>query len=121
MDIPVVRIALTKKDFGTYYPDKDTWTREKIGKDYYYGSTLVWNKAGGRTERNSRAKANILATEEDMQRIEKFCGKNEWYKSEWWEHIYRFQSSIAIEERRKAENRKCSRNGAKAKGRRTKT
>ncbi len=106
MDIPVVRIALTKKDFGTYYPDKDTWTREKIGKDYYYGSTLVWNKAGGRTERNSRAKANILATEEDMQRIEKFCGKNEWYKSEWWEHIYRFQSSIAIEERRKAENRK---------------
>ena len=46
MDIPVVRIALTKKDFGTYYPDKDTWTREKIGKDYYYGSTLVWNKAG---------------------------------------------------------------------------
>lgn len=106
MDIPVVRIALTKKDFGTYYPDKDTWTREKIGKDYYYGSTLVWNKAGGRTEQNSRAKANILATEEDMQRIEKFCGKNEWYKSEWWEHIYRFQSSIAIEERRKAENRK---------------
>lgn len=49
--------------------------KRKIGKDYYYGSTLVWNKAGGRTERNSRAKANILATEEDMQRIEKFCGK----------------------------------------------
>lgn len=109
MDIPVVRIALTKKDFGTYYPDKDTWTREKIGKDYYYGSTLVWNKAGGRTERNSRAKANILATEEDMQRIEKFCGKNEWYKSEWWEHIYWFQSSIVHEERRRRENRKYER------------
>lgn len=106
MNIPVVRIALTKKDFGTYYPDKDTWTREKIVKDYYYGSTLVWNQEEGRTERNAREKANILATEEDMQRIEKFCGKNEWYKSEWWEHIYRFQSSIAIEERRKAENRK---------------
>lgn len=24
--IPVVRIALTKKDFGTYWPDKQIWT-----------------------------------------------------------------------------------------------
>ena len=106
MDIPAVRIVLAKKDFGTYYPQKAAWTREKIAKDYYYGSTLVWNQEEGRAERNSRAKANILATEEDMQRIEKFCGENEWYKSEWWEYIYWFQSSIAIEERRKAENRK---------------
>ena len=86
MNIPVVRIAVTKKDFGTYYPDKDTWTREKIAQDYYYSLALVWDEAGGRAERNTRAKANILASEEDMQRIEKFCGKNEWYKSEWWEH-----------------------------------
>ena len=40
MDIPVVRIALTKKDFGTYYPDKDTWTREKIGKAYILAFSL---------------------------------------------------------------------------------
>lgn len=75
MNIPVVRIAVTKKDFGTYYPDKDTWTREKIAQDYYYSLALVWDEAGGRAERNTRAKANILASEEDMQRIEKFCGK----------------------------------------------
>lgn len=108
MNIPVVRIALTKKDFGIYYPDKDTWTREQIAQDYYYSSALVWDKAGGRTERNTRAKANILATEEDMQRIEKFCGENG-YKREWWEHIYRFQSSIVYEERRRRENRKYER------------
>lgn len=108
MDIPVVRIALTKKDFGIYYPDKDTWTREQIVQDYYYGATLVWDKAGGRTERNARAKSNILASEEDMQRIEKFCGENG-YKSEWWEHIYQFQSSIVYEERRRRENRKYER------------
>ena len=77
MDIPAVRIAVAKKDFGTYYPGKDTWTREKITKDYYYNPTLVWDKEGGRTERNARAKSNILATEEDMQRIEKFCGSSE--------------------------------------------
>lgn len=109
MNIPVVRIAVAKKDFGTYYPDKDTWTREKIAQGYYYSSALVWDKAGGRAERNTRAKANILASEEDMQRIEKFCGKNEWYKSEWWEHIYRFQDSIVHEERRRRENRKYER------------
>lgn len=107
MNIPVVRIALTKKDFGIYYPDKDIWTREKIAQDYYYGATLVWDKAGGRTERNARAKSNILASEEDMQRIEKFCGENGW--CEWWEHIYRFQSSIVYEERRRRENRKYER------------
>ena len=69
MNIPVVRIAVTKKDFGTYYPDKDTWTREKIAQDYYYSLALVWDEAGGRAERNTRAKANILASEEDLQRI----------------------------------------------------
>ncbi len=109
MNIPVVRIAVAKKDFGTYYPDKDTWSREKIAQDYYYSLALVWDKAGGRAERNTRAKANILASEEDMQRIEKFCGKNEWYKSEWWEHIYRFQDSIVHEEKRRRENRKYER------------
>lgn len=28
--IPVVRIALTKKDFGTYWPDKQIWTRQQL-------------------------------------------------------------------------------------------
>ncbi len=42
MNIPVVRIAVTKKDFGTYRTDQDIWTREKIAQDYYYGATLVW-------------------------------------------------------------------------------
>ena len=46
MNIPVVRIAVTKKDFGTYYPDKDTWTREKIAQDYYYSLALVWDEEG---------------------------------------------------------------------------
>ena len=107
MNIPVVRIAVTKKDFGTYRTDQDIWTREKIAQDYYYGATLVWDKEGGRAERNTRAKANILASEEDMQRIEKFCGENGW--CEWWDHIYRFQSSIVYEERRRRENRKYER------------
>lgn len=32
MNIPVVRIAVTKKDFGTYRTDQDIWTREKIAE-----------------------------------------------------------------------------------------
>ena len=36
-DTPVVRIVTTKKDFGTYYPEKDTWTREKIEAERGWG------------------------------------------------------------------------------------
>ena len=38
-DTPVVRIVTTKKDFGTYYPEKDTWTREKIEAEGGWGQT----------------------------------------------------------------------------------
>lgn len=36
--IPVVRIALTKKDFGTYWPDKNIWTRQQVS--YYRPITV---------------------------------------------------------------------------------
>ena len=28
-EIPMVRIVLTKKDFGTYWPEKEEWTRQR--------------------------------------------------------------------------------------------
>lgn len=37
--IPVVRIALTKKDFGTYWPDKQIWTRSNFQLTALYGPT----------------------------------------------------------------------------------
>lgn len=44
-DIPVARIVTTKKDFGTYYPEKDTWTREKIEAERGWGR-LIWQQNG---------------------------------------------------------------------------
>lgn len=36
-EMPMVRIVLTKKDFGTYWPEKEEWTRQKIKPDSCYG------------------------------------------------------------------------------------
>lgn len=29
-EIPLVRIVLTKKDFGNYFPEADEWTKQKL-------------------------------------------------------------------------------------------
>ena len=40
-DTPAVRIVLTKKDCGTYWPEREEWTRQKVKTDRYYGG-LIW-------------------------------------------------------------------------------
>ena len=40
-EIPLVRIVCTKKDFASYIPEKEQWTRQKIETDGGYG-TLIW-------------------------------------------------------------------------------
>lgn len=42
--IPVVRIALAKKDFGTYWPDKHVWTRQQVS---YYRPIWMNTYTGG--------------------------------------------------------------------------
>ena len=42
--IPVVRITLTKKDFGTYWPDKHVWTRQQVS---YYRPIWMETHTGG--------------------------------------------------------------------------
>lgn len=32
-DVPLARIVLTKKDFGTYFPEKGEWTRKKSSQN----------------------------------------------------------------------------------------
>ena len=40
--VPVVRIVLTKKDFGTYFPDREEWSGVKLDE-----SSLLWEKSDG--------------------------------------------------------------------------
>lgn len=110
-DIPLVRIVLTKKDFGTYFPEKGEWTRQKIETDKYYNQGLVWNTPeDGRDTWQQMEKKNILQSAEDLERIKKFCKSQKiWNEARWWEYIYNHQDDIVITARRKTEERKYKR------------
>ena len=89
--IPVVRITLTKKDFGTYWPDKHVWTRQQVS---YYRPIWMETHTGG-----ILTDENILQSPEDLERIKNFCGTKLFDASWWWEHISRYEADITSTER----------------------
>lgn len=89
--IPVVRITLTKKDFGTYWPDKHVWTRQQVS--YYRPIWMKIHTGGTLTDEN------ILQSPEDLERIKNFCGTKLFDASWWWEHISRYEADITSTER----------------------
>ena len=89
--IPVVRIALTKKDFGTYWPDKNIWTRQQVS--YYRPIWMKIHTGGTLTDEN------ILQSPEDLERIKNFCGTKLFDASWWWENISRYEADITSTER----------------------
>lgn len=107
-DTPLVRIVLTKKDFGTYRPESGEWTRQYIRSGNNNGR-MIWNSIGDSLYWEEMEKENILQSTEDLERIKKFCGTTVWREEGWWEYIDRRQSDIATEVRRKAERRKYQR------------
>lgn len=92
-DTPVVRIVTTKKDFGTYYPEKDTWTREKIEAEGGWGR-LIWQQNGDASGWQQIEKESLLQSAEDLERLKKFCKGNVWNENRWWEYIYNLQDDI---------------------------
>ena len=105
-ETPVVRIVTTEKDFGTYYPEKDTWTREKIEAGW---DRLIWQQAGDTYEWQRMEKESILQSTEDLERLKKICNENVWNENRWWECVYRLQDDITTTARRKTEQRKHER------------
>lgn len=89
--IPVVRITLTKKDFGTYWPDKHVWTRQQLSA---YSPIWMETYTGG-----TLTDENILQSPEDLERIKNFCGTKLFDASWWWEHISRYEADITSTER----------------------
>lgn len=109
-DVPIVRIVLTKKDFGNYFPEKGEWSRQKVEKVYYYNTGLLWETQEDRRDTWEQAKKkNILLDRNDLDRIKKCCTEKVWREEEWWKYVYQHEGSITIAERRKAENRKYER------------
>lgn len=102
-DVPVMRTVLTKKDFGTYWPETGEWDRKKLGG---YAATPRWHTAEeGRMYRYTKVGENdITQHEDDRKRIEEFCGtKRIIQEGWWWGPIHHCQDGISYEERRKAE------------------
>ena len=99
-EIPMVRIVLTKKDFGTYWPEKEEWTRQKIKPDSCYGR-VIWGEEHPTWEQEK--KENILQSTEDLERIKKFCKANVYNEEHWWEYIYKHEDDIVTTAR---QNRK---------------
>ncbi len=109
--IPIVRIVLTKKDFGNYYPDSGEWSRQKIETDHYYNNGLLWtDQEDCRLTKKELAEISILEKAEDIKKIKKMCGKeDEWREPEWWGRIYNREDAIVTEERLRATNRRYER------------
>lgn len=101
-EMPLVRIVLTKKDFGTYWPEKEEWTRQKIKPDSCYGR-VIWGE--GHPTWEQEKKENILQSTEDLERIKKFCKANVYNEEHWWEYIYKHEDDIVITSRRNREHK----------------
>ena len=109
-DIPMVRIVLTQKDFGTYFPKTEEWTRKKCDDGYSYSQRLIWRIDENRIDDwEQLEQENILQSSEDLERIKRYCGTEIWKKERWWEYIGRKQDDIAYKARRKAQERKYER------------
>ena len=101
-EIPLVRIVLTKKDFGTYIPDRKEWTRRQVENGDDCGR-LIW--AARSSPYMEREKENILQSSEDLERIKKFCKVAVYNDARWWEYISGHENGIVITARRKREHR----------------
>lgn len=102
---PLVRVVLTKKDFGTYRPDRDEWSRQRVRSNYYTG--IIWEEAGWTYD--TEQVRNTLLSEDDLKRIKNFTKVKIWNEARWWEMIDRMQQDIVQAEMFEREKRKRER------------
>lgn len=110
-EVPIVRIVLTKNDFGNYFPSENVWTSQKIETDYYYsGTALLWNTPEERKDTwQMEEKRSVLFDEKDLDRIKNMCTATAWNGMSWWKYIYRQEIEIRSEKNRKVAERKYER------------
>lgn len=128
-DIPVVRIAFTKKDFGNYFPEPGVWTREKIIENTWSRCGLLWRDKEESVPKSDKtlAKENILYSEADKKRVQKFLkAEKEWRQTgwndgTWWEYVADKQKEIIEEENSAKRIRKQERRTAALKERQENT
>lgn len=120
-EIPVARLVFTKKDFATYYPKKDEWSRQKV-KQAAHPYNLIWEEDNRYKNNKETAQENILFEDKDRERIEKFFDEYKPYnKKNWWEFLENAQEHIKSAESIRAQNRRYERGMAALKERKENT
>lgn len=111
MDIPVVRIALTGEDFGTFFPRTGTWSESMITSNTWNSEGLIWREDDdhGWRSREDKEKENVLYSQKDLERIRAFTNKTVWREESWWDFIDKLQQDISSEKYRKKERRRYER------------
>ncbi len=109
-ETPRVRVMVGQKDFGTFFPESEEWSRGKITKNTWSNYGLIWREDDERISKTTAVliAENALTSEEDLERIQKFTQGHVYVhdKRKWWEYIDRFQQHILqIEYRDRSEKR----------------
>lgn len=109
-EVPVARIAMTEKDFGTYFPGTGTWSRGKITCRTWKSNGLIWreDERGTHHTWDELAGSDILHSREDLDQIQAFTGEA-WDPGRWWNCIEQKQEKITRKERAKRTARKNER------------
>ena len=100
---PVVRIVLTKRDFGNFFPDTGTWTRQKITYNTWSSYGLVWRDGEDRRKLpyKSLKKENIMHSAADEKRLRGFLKNRQETEGDawaWWDCVKYRQDGITAEE-----------------------
>ncbi len=109
-EIPAVRIALTQKDFGSYFPESGTWSRGKIIGESWQDTEMIWMVGAGiQMSEKEAAERNVLQSPEDLERIKGFLKGIKAWKGLWWEYIEKKQEDIIWKERSERNSRRWER------------
>ncbi len=109
-DVPLVRIVITQKDFGNFFPVSGEWSRQKIKAGIYSNSgELLWHTREDICTWEEMPVQNILMGREDLERLQGYCGIRIWDEKRWWEYIYDHEDRIVRNERNRAASRRYDR------------
>lgn len=110
-NVPVVRIVLNKKDFGTFFPETGAWSRGRITMNTWDSYGLIWREDDERIRKSTdiMEEENVLYSPEDMKRIKAFTNVSVWRERQWWKYIDSKQKNITATENRERERRKYER------------
>lgn len=99
-DVPLVRIVITQKDFGNFFPVSGEWSRQKIKAGIYSNSgDLLWHTREDICTWKEMPVQNILMGREDLERLQGYCGIRIWDEKRWWKYIYDHEDRIVRNER----------------------